>query len=206
MLAAGQLRRLLPAAPALADRLRRDDRLPADPRRGQHRRTGRPAHPPEISVRSAAIRAGARARRRDGPAHLGGPDHRYGHAAPPVVHVGVWLRLLRTLLDEVSMAASRVSDRSAATLARVWEATGRPARGGLTVWRPYERLDSAHQQAMLEAAATAARPRRGRRCHRPQDARPAPDTRGVPARRRRRPDRLQLEAHAGRSQGGSARA
>jgi TniQ len=71
------------------------------------------------------------------------------------VHVGVWLRLLRTLLDEVSMAASRVSDRSAATLARVWEATGRPARGGLTVWRPYERLDSPHQQAMLEAAATA---------------------------------------------------
>ncbi len=71
------------------------------------------------------------------------------------VHVGVWFRLLRTLLDEVSMAASRVSARSAATLARVWEATGRPPRGGLAVWRPYERLDFPFQQAMLEAAATA---------------------------------------------------
>ena len=71
------------------------------------------------------------------------------------VHVGVWLRLLRTLLDEVSLAASRVSARSAATLARVWEATGRPLRGGLTVWRPYERLDLPLQQAMREAAATA---------------------------------------------------
>ena len=71
------------------------------------------------------------------------------------VHVGVWLRLLRTLLDEVSMAASRVSPRSAATLAAVWDATGRPARAGLSIWRPYERLGSPHQQAMLEAAATA---------------------------------------------------
>jgi hypothetical protein len=73
------------------------------------------------------------------------------------IHVGVWFRLLRTLLDEVSMAASRVSTRSAATLARVWEATGRPPRGGLTAWRPYERLDLPLQQAMLEAAATALR-------------------------------------------------
>jgi len=71
------------------------------------------------------------------------------------VHVGVWFRLLRTLLDEVSIAASRVSGRSAATLARVWEATGRPPRGGLTTWRPYERLDFPLQQAMLEAAAIA---------------------------------------------------
>jgi hypothetical protein len=29
-----------------------------------------------------------------------------------LVHVGLWLRVLRTLLDEVSMAASRVSTRS----------------------------------------------------------------------------------------------
>jgi hypothetical protein len=73
------------------------------------------------------------------------------------VHIGVWLRLLRTLLDEVSMAASQVSARSAAALAKVWAATGRPPRGGLTVWRPYERLDLPLQQAMLEAAAAALR-------------------------------------------------
>jgi hypothetical protein len=71
------------------------------------------------------------------------------------VHVGVWFRLLRTLLDEVSMPASRVRTWSAAALAKVWAATGRPPRGGLTVWRPYERLDPPLQQALLEAAATA---------------------------------------------------
>lgn len=73
------------------------------------------------------------------------------------VHIGVWLRLLRTLLDEVSMAASQVSARSATTFAKVWAATGLPPRGGLTVWRPYERLDLPLQQAMLEAAAAALR-------------------------------------------------
>lgn len=71
------------------------------------------------------------------------------------VHVGMWFRLLRTLLDEVSLAPSRVSDQSAATLATIWEAAGWPARGGLTVWRPYERLDFRLQRAMTEAAATA---------------------------------------------------
>ena len=55
------------------------------------------------------------------------------------------------------MAASQVSARSAATFAKVWAATGRPPRGGLTVWRPYERLDLPLQQAMLEAAAAALR-------------------------------------------------
>jgi hypothetical protein len=73
------------------------------------------------------------------------------------VHVGVWFRLLRTLLDEVSMAASQVSSRSAAALAEVWAATGRAPRGGLTVWRPYERLHPPLQQAMIEAAAAALR-------------------------------------------------
>jgi hypothetical protein len=53
------------------------------------------------------------------------------------------------------MAASRVGSRSAATLAAVWDATGRPTRAGLNVWRPYERPDSPRQQAMFEAAATA---------------------------------------------------
>ena len=43
------------------------------------------------------------------------------------VHVGVWLRLLRTLLDEVSIREGRLSRRSAASMARIWEATGRPA-------------------------------------------------------------------------------
>jgi len=74
-----------------------------------------------------------------------------------VVHVAVWFRLLRTLLDEVSMSLSRVGVRSRATLEHVWRATGRPVRAGLTVWRPYEQLDWPLQEAMLHAAAAALR-------------------------------------------------
>ena len=44
MLPAGQLRRVLPAAPPFPDRHHRDGLLPADPQRGHHRRAGRPAH------------------------------------------------------------------------------------------------------------------------------------------------------------------
>jgi hypothetical protein len=71
------------------------------------------------------------------------------------VHVGVWLRIMRTLLDEVSIRQGRLTRKSAASIAMIWEATGRPPRGGLTVWRPYERLGPALQRAMTEAAATA---------------------------------------------------
>jgi hypothetical protein len=71
------------------------------------------------------------------------------------VHVGVWFRLLRTLLDEVSMSLSRVGVRSRVTLERIWQATGRPVRAGLSVWRPYEQLDWPLQEAMLHAVAVA---------------------------------------------------
>jgi len=71
------------------------------------------------------------------------------------VHVGVWLRMLRTLLDEVSLPGSRVRRRSAAALGQVWEAAGLPPRAGLTTWRPYEALTSQRQEAMMEAAACA---------------------------------------------------
>ena len=71
------------------------------------------------------------------------------------VHVGVWLRLLRTLLDEVSISTSRVRKRSVAVLEQIWDTVGCPPRAGLAVWRPYETLDPTRQEAMLEAAATA---------------------------------------------------
>lgn len=71
------------------------------------------------------------------------------------VHAGAWFRLLRSLLDEVSIAASTVSKHGRTTLERIWGATGRPERGGLTIWRPYELLDWDTQEAMLHAAATA---------------------------------------------------
>lgn len=71
------------------------------------------------------------------------------------VHAGVWFRLLRSLLDEVSLAVSTRSRHGRATLEQIWQATGRPERGGLNMWRPYEQLDWEVQEAMLHAAATA---------------------------------------------------
>lgn len=71
------------------------------------------------------------------------------------VHVGVWLRMLRTLLDEVSLSGSRVRQRSATALEQIWDAAGSPPRAGLKVWRPYEALGAPRQEAMLEAAACA---------------------------------------------------
>jgi hypothetical protein len=71
------------------------------------------------------------------------------------VHAGVWFRLLRVLLDEVSTAPSAVGAASRATLGVIWRRFGAPGRGGLTVWRPYERLAWPLQQAMISAAATA---------------------------------------------------
>lgn len=71
------------------------------------------------------------------------------------VHVAVWFRLLRSLLDEVSLALSTVSKPGRIILERIWQAAGRPERAGLTVWRPYEHMDRDMQQAMLHAAAVA---------------------------------------------------
>lgn len=71
------------------------------------------------------------------------------------VHVGVWLRLLRTLLDEVSTSTSRLTAASTTNLEKIWDTVGSPIRAGLKVWRPYEWLDAPRQEAMLTAAATA---------------------------------------------------
>jgi hypothetical protein len=71
------------------------------------------------------------------------------------VHIGVWLRLLRTLLDEVSISTSQVRRRSAAALEQIWDTASLLPRAGISVWRPYETFDIARQEAMLEAAATA---------------------------------------------------
>lgn len=71
------------------------------------------------------------------------------------VHAGVWFRLLRSLLDEVSIADSHLTSRSRSDLEHVWRETDRPRRGGLTVWRPYEEMDWPMQEAMLHAAAVA---------------------------------------------------
>ena len=72
------------------------------------------------------------------------------------VHVGVWFRLLRTLIDELSIPVSALRTGSRRTVGRVWEMTGQPPRGGIVgPWRPYEALPWPQQQMFLEAAATA---------------------------------------------------
>lgn len=70
------------------------------------------------------------------------------------VHLGVWLRLLRTLIGEVCISTSRLRAASARMLEQAWEASGYPPRGGITVWRRYEQLRDHQQDAMLTAAAT----------------------------------------------------
>jgi hypothetical protein len=70
------------------------------------------------------------------------------------VNVGVWLRLLRTLLDEVATSSTRLSPAKVDDLRRIWHESGYRFRDGLGVWKVYEKLGWARQQAMLEAAAT----------------------------------------------------
>jgi hypothetical protein len=71
------------------------------------------------------------------------------------VHAGVWFRLLRTLLDELSSPLSQIRVRSKQALREIWSTTGRPVRAGMNAWCPYEHLDWDRQEATLEAAAVA---------------------------------------------------
>lgn len=70
------------------------------------------------------------------------------------VHSGVWFRLLRTLLDELSTAQGRYG-RQLEDVRRVWDHCGHPFRAGLHSWQPFETLDWTRQQQLLEAAAAA---------------------------------------------------
>lgn len=68
------------------------------------------------------------------------------------VHAGVWFRLLRTLLDELSMPASLWGSR-ARDLRAAWATCGHPVRGGQLQWRPFESSAWPIQTRLLEAAA-----------------------------------------------------
>src|SRR5713226_6436359 len=48
-------------------------------------------------------------------------------------HAGVWFRLLRTMLDELSIAPSSPTATSAAIVRSVWAAAGAPPRAGIAV-------------------------------------------------------------------------
>lgn len=80
-----------------------------------------------------------------------------GRVALPgrTVHAGVWFRLLRCLLDEVSLAVSTQNAHGKAVLQQIWQDAGHPERAGLNIWRPYEQMGEDIREAMLDAAATA---------------------------------------------------
>ena len=71
------------------------------------------------------------------------------------VHAGVWFRLLRTLLHEVSLSPSTAGQIGRRTLNLIWEAVGQPVRAGLGTWKPYEEMEWPVQEMMLNAAAVA---------------------------------------------------
>ncbi|MTE16917.1 TniQ family protein [Nocardia aurantiaca] len=69
------------------------------------------------------------------------------------VHAGVWFRLLRCLLDELTLSTAALRKHSAATLTHVWEAADLTYRAGLRIWQPYEWLPWQRQHDLLTAAA-----------------------------------------------------
>ncbi len=71
------------------------------------------------------------------------------------VHAAVWFRLLRTLLDELSLSTTGLSRASARTLNQVWQAAGLTPRAGIRIWAPYEHLSWPRQENLLTAAAVA---------------------------------------------------
>jgi hypothetical protein len=68
------------------------------------------------------------------------------------VHAGIWFRLLRTIIDELSTPIIH-SRRHSHTLSRIWASIDQPPRGGQLPWRPFESLAWPAQQLHLEAAA-----------------------------------------------------
>jgi hypothetical protein len=73
------------------------------------------------------------------------------------VHVGVWFRLLRTLIEELNTPISYVCSSAQKTqLQWIWQAIDLPVRAGLVGVRAvYEDLDWPQQQTLLHAAAAA---------------------------------------------------
>ncbi|MBY0544496.1 MAG: TniQ family protein [Gammaproteobacteria bacterium] len=71
------------------------------------------------------------------------------------VHGGVWLRLLRTLLDELHIPVSINSSCYAEPIIDIWTSLDLLPRGAESSWKPYEFLPESVQKATLRAAARA---------------------------------------------------
>jgi len=70
------------------------------------------------------------------------------------VHAGVWFRLLRSILDEVSTPVTYWGSH-AEDLRRIWASCGHPIRAGQATWRPFEVWPWPVQTQLLQAAAAS---------------------------------------------------
>lgn len=71
------------------------------------------------------------------------------------VHAGIWFRLLRTVIDELSCPLSENRPSDTGTIRQIWKEAGYPARDGQGFWRPYEQQPETVQRHTMEAAAAA---------------------------------------------------
>lgn len=71
------------------------------------------------------------------------------------VHAGIWFRLLRTIIDELSCPLSENRPSVADTIRQIWKETGYRVRDGQALWHPYEQQPEMVQRHTMEAAATA---------------------------------------------------
>lgn len=81
-----------------------------------------------------------------------------GHVTLPGGRVTavVWLRLLRTLLDELS-ATLPEAGTARPVLEQAWDLAGQPVRAGQHGWRAFEQQPATAQEQTLRAAATTLR-------------------------------------------------
>ena len=79
-----------------------------------------------------------------------------GHAKLPhtALPTGLWLRLLRTILDELNTTAATAGDGSH-VLKAVWRSVTLPVRLGARVAQPFEDMDFPRQVNFMNAAAEA---------------------------------------------------
>nr|WP_181716151.1 TniQ family protein [Cryobacterium sp.] len=80
-----------------------------------------------------------------------------GHVELPRrrVHAGIWFRLLRTIIDELSCPLSENRKAVSDLIRQIWAEAGYRARDGQSLWYPYEQQPEMVQRHTMEAAATA---------------------------------------------------
>lgn len=72
------------------------------------------------------------------------------------IHVGVWFRLLRTIIEEISTPLSKLRVQPRRMIEHIWREAGHPVRAGIIgAARTYESLPWPQQEMHLEAAAIA---------------------------------------------------